>query len=338
MRRMRVLLLALLAGTTGCPNKIDKVTTKRILPAAILRGDIVETCHMGLSVSPVVAALGTSKRSPDKALMVTEVAGAICALTRAHEANLDEARLRSLFQGQASALSTLTDARIEKERAHTDAARRFGAVWSRFQKVYPLSGETCPKLRQDEEAVYVVGVLSGLLAVLHDGMGGRNAGISQDAVLHAGRAAQCLSDERWWGLPEAMNHAGWASIPGSGPEGVDPWAELVRISDAASTQGMRLPAALYVTIAANAGHTDKVKTAIGKASESFHSVPSIERWRLLDALAQLLLVHESDLVWFAEEGHRTEYFGTFPRTEEEMDANNENPFTEEADPFASDEE
>lgn len=338
MTYMRALLLTLFIGSTGCPGKIDQVTMKRILPAAINRGDIVETCQMGLSVSPIVAALGTPKRSPDKALLVTEVAGAICALTRAHEANLSEARFRSLFQGQANALPTLTDARIEKERAHTDTARRFGAVWSRFQKVYPIAGGQCPTLRQDEETVYVVGVLSGLLAVLHDGTGGRNAGISQDTVLHAGRAAQCLSNERWWGLPEAMNHAGWAAIPGSGPEGIDPWSELVRISDAASARGMRLPAALYVTIAANAGHTDKVKTAVTKAAESLTNVPSIDRWRLLDALAQLLLVHESDLVWFAEEGHRTEYFGTFPRTGEDMDAINENPFTEEADPFASDEE
>ena len=134
-----------------------------------------------------------------------------------------------------------------------------------------------------------------------------------------------------------MNHEGRASIPGSGPEDSDPWAELMRISEASSAQGMRLPAALYVTLAANAGHTDKVKAGIIHAAASMETTPAIEDWTLLDALARMLLVHESDLVWFSEKGHRTEYFGTFPRTDDTTPLN-DNPFTEEADPFASDEE
>ena len=176
MRPLHVLLMALVIGSSGCPGKVDQITTKRILPAAIHRGDIIETCQMGLSVSPIVTALGSAKRSPEKALMVTEVAGAICALEHAHTANLNEARLRSLYKGNANALPTLTDARIERERAHTDTARRFGSVWSRFQSVYPAKDGACPTLRKDDQTVYVVGVLSGLLAVLHDGMGGKTRG------------------------------------------------------------------------------------------------------------------------------------------------------------------
>ena len=318
---------------TGCPGVVDNMALKRILPAALERGDIGEACALGEGLAAAVQSMETKNRSPEKALTIIGIASAICFEQRAQTADLNEASVRALWMGTPKGLTAITDARLAKQRTHTRAAERYGRVWGSFNKLYPKHATECPKLSAKEEPAYLIGLLSGLLAVLHDGTGGRNAGISQDVVLQAGRAARCLDNEKWWNIPSAMEAASWACIPGSGPTDVDPWKTLQTLGASADDQGMRLASALYVTVAANAGREEDVKTGVMHAAQSRTSHQTPHGWALLDNLAFSLMQHESDLIWFRDAGHRTETLGDFPSSEE-PESTPDNPF--EDDPFGSD--
>jgi hypothetical protein len=332
---MRFFIPVIVVCTAGflqaCPAKVDQMTIGRVLPAALEQGNIPQACAMGSAFTPALAALGTKRKAPEVALAVTGVASAICAELETQEADLRAESVRKHSMGQPYAIQAYTDARIARARAHTRAAKEFHTVWNSFQTLYPGAEELCPKLSTKEEPVYLIGLLSGLLSVLHDGNGGRQAAIPQDVVLQAARAARCLPSERWFEVPAAIEAAAWGCIPGSGPKDVDPFQRLNELSVAGSQQGVRLTRALQVLVSANAGRDQEVAAGIESAALSFESTPGANEWMLLDELSFSLIQHESDLIWIRASGHRTEKLGVLPNAEPADSEINNTP--DESDPF-----
>jgi hypothetical protein len=179
--------------------------------------------------------------------------------------------------------------------------------------------------------------------VVHDSQSGRTLSIPQEQVLAVSRGAECLMSDRdddgtvdgqaWWYAPESMQAVAWALIPGSGPPGSDPWAILDEMSQKGDALGVRITRGLQVTIAMNAGREDIARDAIGAHAAALSAHEQSETHALLDRYAYLLSLHQSDLLWIAEEGYRTPVFGELPGAPAE-DEGADDPFG--GDPFGGD--
>ena len=117
-------------------------------------------------------------------------------------------------------------------------------------------------------------LVSGLQVVLHDSAAGSPLGVPKETILDVARSAQCLADEDWWYGPSAMQAAAWATIPGSAPEGTDPWVLLADVGEKSDTTGIRVARALQVLISVNAGRDDLAEQAI-RAHMHEHGAPDI---------------------------------------------------------------
>ena len=312
------LVAAVLAMGTGCAGKIDRFTVDKVVDVGLDVPDVGKVCALGSALAHPLASL--SKKHPDKALLIAEATAALCLEEVANQAELDmdraKANLSALGEQRAA---EITDARIRSERAHADAAARFERSWQHLQADYgPIGDGDCPRIKEKDEIVYFMGLVSGTLALIHDRRGGGTHDIPLDRLLEVARGAECLDDERWWHVPSSMRAGAWATIPGSGPEGVDPWAMLAEAADKGDGSGVRVARAMQSLIGGNSGATEVVAEAIKAHAASIEATPQAADWALLDRYAYQVTLHESDRVWMAAEGHRTESFGDLPSDEEEQ--------------------
>ncbi len=275
-------------------------------------------CGVGRALTHPLGAV--SRRDPHKALVISETVAALCAEADAWEADLHEARAMQNLKGLGEARSAeAIDADLLADRHHTLAAARFDRAWNHMLQAWPEIGELaspedCPRVRERDEIVVLLGMVSGVLALLHDAAGGGTLDVPLDRPLDVARGTWCVPEESLWFAPEALQAGAWATVPGSGPEGVDPWAELAAAADRGDATGLRLARAIQVLIAANAGKTEVVANAI-RTFSAVEAAPDPD-WILLDEYARLVVVHESDLVWTKSSGHRTVTLGVLPGDEE----------------------
>ena len=207
--------------------------------------------------------------------------------------------------------------RIRSDRARRQAARRFFRAFEHLEAAYGELGEECPRIKADDEVVFLVGLVAGELALLHDKISGAEVGVPLDTPLRISRASSCLSDDRWWHVPMALQAAGWAIIPGSGPEGWTLGSSSTRRPKKGSSSGVRVAQALAVLLAANADESERVAYGIKAHAKSLDEVEQNGEWALLDEYARLVTLHESDLVWTASAGHVTPVLGELPDEAEE---------------------
>jgi hypothetical protein len=306
-----------LAATTGCAAKIDRFTIDRVVAVGTDVPDTGKVCHLGAALAHPLASL--SKNAPHKALVIAEVVAALCDEHRAYEAELATDRAKAnLGALGAERAAEITDARVMAERAHADAAGRFERSFQHLVAAYgEIGGDECPKIKEKDEIAYLLGLVGGTLALIHDKRGGNQHDIPLDRLLVVARGSECLDDERWWHAPAALRAGAWATIPGSGPEGVDAWQLLDEAAAAGETSGVRVGRAIQALIGGNAGRTEVAEAAIRGHAASLESTPMLADYALLDRYAFEVSRHESDRIWVAAEGHRTEVFGTLPSDEEE---------------------
>ena len=131
-------------------------------------------------------------------------------------------------------------------------------------------------------------------------------------------------------MPDALKASAWATVPGSGPDDVDPWALFETATARGDADGVRIARSLQVFTAANAGRTDIVEAGLAAhgAAQSEGGDPD---WLLLDTYAFSVSLFESDQLWIATNGHRTMTFGTTPGA---SGVGGEDPFGG-SDPFGS---
>jgi hypothetical protein len=169
--------------------------------------------------------------------------------------------------------------------------------------------------------------------VLRDRTSGGELGLPLDRINAVGRAAGCLDDSRWWSTPTAIQAAAWATVPGSGPQDVDPWQLLSDAADKGDASGVRVARALHVRMASNAGLSEMVAEGISAHAASLNTTKMDMEWALMDEYARLVTLHESDLLWTDAEGHRTPTLGELPTDEAEV-SSTEDVFGD--DPFGDD--
>ncbi len=294
-----------LYGRTGAV--ITGYAHDHMVPHLMGDEDVGMACQMGAALTGFVASFERVGADPDLAAVVSFVGAGMCAEEVAREAELRQ--VRAVRAGNASEAQ---DAAIVAGRAHFDAARRFLRAYQRAERRFGAFGGACPKVSDDEEVVALLALSAGMMAVLHDRGARGAAGVPMTIPPVVARAAACLDDGRWWGVPSALRAAVWMTVPGAGPaskEGQDPLAPAREALEAAAKRGdaagIRLARALQVVGLTGAGDEAGARAAIAAHAAALQAKAAPARWRLLDGYATLLSRHEADRIWSHERGHRS---------------------------------
>lgn len=268
------------------------------------------TCGTGLGQNHFVASFSRVMDDPAYVMFYNNLLSGYCADSKAAEANLRYLRAR-----RAGNVAEASDARTEEKRWHTVTAKRRQQAFQEAVSIYALpdSGE-CPRLRDDSDQItYLLALVTGLQAVQSDFLSGAQVGVPRNIAINAGRAAECLDNEKWWGVPRAIQATVWNFVPGTTPEGVSPWRVYEQSAELAERSGMRLALALWATGAQNQGNDEQLRLAM-RAAGAIDPASTPEEYRLIDRLATVQLRHLSDQVWTEMSGERTPMgaLGRFP--------------------------
>jgi hypothetical protein len=322
-------LLPLLLATGCVQNRVDRFTVDRVMARGSEVPDVDKACQLGSAFAHALAAPPRASRPPRRAMVIAEMTAGLCAEAQAWEAELDAERALRNLVGDAR-LAEVKDARLREERARQQAAARLYRSFQHLDALWGPIGDGCARVPERDQLVLLLGLYAGVNALLHDKASGGRVGVPADVIGKVARGARCLSDATWWHVPSALEAACWATVPGSAPEGVDPWVALEQAARAGEASGVRLALGLEVLFAYNAGQEELAIRALKTHAASLQDRPQLESGALLDEYARLVSLHVSDLLWTSAKGYRAPGLGP-PIPEETLAPASEDPF---ADPFA----
>lgn len=322
----RILALAVMLGSSGCINQLTgdvmaAYSADHLIPYLLASGDTGMACETGVSLGGFLASFGRVTDPPHRSAIPTLLSAGVCAQELAFEADLRSRR--AFFHGQAPEAK---DGRIEEQRQNVIAARRFFEAWQRTEAQYGEPGAGCPEFDERyDELAYLLGLVSVLQALQHDLAADGAAGVPLDAPRKAARAAECVNNARWWGVPNALRAVVWTSIPGSAPPGADPWYELSQASALGRKAGVRFAEAIEAQAAWGAGRQDVLEMVIRTHARSLAETPPAAKWKTIDRLATLQILTLSDRIWTKAKGHRTPFgqLGTLPGDAEAVSPSDE---------------
>ena len=308
-----------MAAMTG--DLMSDYSVKHMGPFLMTTNDLNMACETGVSMGAYLMSFERVTDAPNQAAISSLVTAAACA-----EEVVWAQELRHIRAIRSQDSAEATDARIAQRRAHQMVASRAWRAWNRLVAHYGEPGERCPDFESDEDqVVYLLGLIAGAQAVQHDRATGGEVGVPLDVPRKVGRAAKCLNNEDWWGVPRALQAAIWTGVPGATPKGEDPWKRLQESSAIGAVAGVRLAHAIYAQTAAAMGKMEDVRKIIVEHADSLKRKEPAARWRLLDLTATRQIEALSDRIWTEAVGHRTPYgqLGTFPDDPVEEDEGGE---------------
>lgn len=306
IKKLCLPLMAACILFTGCSvqkmvgGKLLETTHDEVIPYMMTQGDLNAACSMGQSMGPVLASMSRFELNPENIGITTDMASGMCAEFIQREQELD--RMRSLHEGRTDSAQ---DALIREKQGHRLAALRMYRAYQDAVSTFGEFTDKCPKFKDDtDEMLSLLGVASGALALLHDFNSEKSVGISLDVPVRIEKAAACFDDKKWWGMPTALRASIWLSIPGSGPEGVDPLEAMQKAARMGDRQGVILARAMLVMMANTVGNKDIMCQALADApNESKFN----HDYDMLNAYAQGLLTHYADVAWTKEKGYRAPF-------------------------------
>jgi uncharacterized protein YceK len=278
------------------------------MPFVMKTDDTAMGCAMSESMTPMLLSFSELTESPDRLAISMYMQAGACAEAKAHEEGLTYLRAYKVQNmGEAK------DARIRQKRLFSIAANRQYKAYKHLVSEFGEPNEECPDLDKDEEFFWMLGLISGLQAVMSDARGQGEVDVPKDIAQKSVRGIQCLDAKRWWGLPKAMQAAVWSMMPANAPDGVDPWQELADASKLAGESGVRLAQAIEVVIADGSGNEERLRDAIRRHAQSVKKIPSNSQYRMLDIVANQQVLAVSDRLWTEATGSRTPIggLGTF---------------------------
>lgn len=330
-----VLLLVAVLVMAGCPSAVaEQFTLGPLVDAATDVGDVRKVCAMGAALVHPLAAVGSDAWG---ARVIAEGVGAACDEKDAWEADLSALRARHLWPAGPAQSAAIEDASLQARRAHGHTADRFERSFEALQQRWPTSGladgEGCPDAltngNRDEQFVWVFGLITGTLALLHDASAGGVVGVPRNRLAVLARASVCVDDNAWWFAPKAIRGAAAALVGDA--EG---WSMLESAANDGERSGVRVARAIQVLMAMNAGRTDIVAAALAKHATSIATMKRDDEWALLDEYAFEVSQQQSDLWWTEATGHRTPTFGAAPPSSTPAPSATSTPPAPVTDPFA----
>lgn len=302
-------------------SRVDNSTLTQVSPEVLAISDVGMACAVGETTVPLMTAMDDEKLR--RSIAFSLISAAMCSEIRVWDAELERRQavyLAGISSEPATWSALATDAAARETRAHLEAAQRNLWVWEALEAEYGTVGEECPDLEEEEQVLYLMGLASGSLAVLHDGAADHALDINQGVARQVERGAACLDSGALWGVPGALRASVWIAVPGAGPEDVDPWVQLEASAMLGDSQGVWLARALHAQAAGAAGNSEALDAAITAHKVAMETGGSPEHG-LLNDYSHRTIRHESDRIWMSQTGHRTESgrFGSQPGAELEVD-------------------
>ncbi len=310
------LLLACLFLMSGCSlvyrstgDLLTGYSQSHAIPYLLTTDDPEAACALSQAFGPFLASFGTVTASPEKLKILMNMMSGSCAETQAWEAELRY--LRALKQGNAIEAQ---DARIQQKRLLGQAAQRQYAGYLSLIQAMGEPGSVCPRFHHaQDELFWFAGLLSGLEAAFSDLGADTIVGVPLDTPQKVARGAQCLDNQRWWGMPMAIQAAVWAAVPGAAPEGEHPLQRLAEASALGLNQHVRLAQVLELQTYLSQGNMAEVKRVIRQHAQAKQQVPVDPAVKLFDEIATQQIQAVSDRLWTEAKGTRTPLkgLGTF---------------------------
>ncbi|GAB3675271.1 hypothetical protein [Salinisphaera aquimarina] len=313
------ILAGIALGLSGC-GLIYKPTGQvlahysqdEVVPYVLGSGDLdLSTCGTGMGQGQLLSSFSRVISRPSKVLLTTSLLAGLCS-----EAAAQEADLRFQRALRAGDTATARDARTEAQRLYRRTAlRRLQAYNDTVSAFGELGDDKCPSLGSDaEEVEHLGGTLTSVQALLSDIQASSSVGVPQDVAAKAGRETQCMDNEKLWGVPNALQAVVWLSVPGTAPEGVDPWTQLKEAADYGASKGMPLAAMLYAVAGYGQSDEAREKEGIRQVAKIYSDGVEPKDYLMLGEVAYSQALFLSDRIWTRETGKRTPFLalGDFP--------------------------
>lgn len=282
-----------------------------IAPYLLTTEDVEAGCAGAEALTSMVMSLGRITEEPHELAVLLHLGAGGCEESRAFEQEL--AYLRYI---RAQQPDNAQDALIAQKKHHLKAAKRYLVAWEQliaFNGGNEIGG-VCPELEQEfDQIVWLAGLAGGLLALNNDILSGIGAGVPKNIAAQAERAAGCLDNRTWFGVPLALKAAVWSLLPGALPEGENAWERLEQADILGEKARVRLPHVFHLIAAYSQGDMERVRTVIKRHAEQVEQYDANKKYRLFDATATEVVTRISDKMWTEAVGHRTPIggLGTF---------------------------
>ncbi|MAK92170.1 MAG: hypothetical protein CMI08_01045 [Oceanospirillaceae bacterium] len=310
-----LLIITALSFVSGCSTIYRTTgwfaydfTEDYAIPYSLKGNDPQMACGLATAMTPALMSFTELTYTPDRAAVSMYMMAGSCAEEKAHEEALSYLRA---FKAQN--VSEAKDARIREKRQFAVAAQRQYQAYRHMVAEFGEPGESCPELDRDQEIFWVLGSLAGMQAVMSDLRSQNSVNVPKDIAMKTVRGIQCVDNQRWWGLPQALQAGLWVMMPDTAPQGMDPWQQLADASRLANASGVRMAHAIEVVIADGSGNTAQLKDAIRRHADSLQSVSPKAEYRMMDIMASRQILAVSDRLWTEATGSRTPLggLGTF---------------------------
>jgi len=313
---LSVISLAMLSGCMNTAYRIagNQMMTfgkKEMVPYLLTYDDTAMACASGEALTPLLMTFEAVGSDPNQMAIMVYIAAGMCA-----EAIALDNELRFLRAAQQGNITEAQDARIAQKRAHALAAQRQYTAYKRFVMHYgEMPQGKCPKnLDSDfDQLMFIVGLVAGVQAVLNDTQSDQSVGVPRDIAAKVERLAACVDSNKWWGLPQGIRAALWNILPMLQPQGAKPMETLARVAKQGERQGVRLGHAIWALAAYGNGDKELTKNIIRDFAAAGRTAKLDPNFRMMDAMANDMMMSMSDRLWTEATGTRTPMggLGTF---------------------------
>lgn len=302
-------LLSLHLLLSACTTVVYKSTGDVLLgyaedqgvPYMLSSNDASLGCSMAEAFTPFLLSFSSVTTPPDQLAIVFYLMAGNCIQSDAQQQELRY--LRAIY---AKNPIEAQDARITQQRLLRIAARRQLNGYYALVAAQTEPGGICPGFDStDAELYWLFGLLNGIQAIMNDIASGGNIGVPMDIAAKVARGAGCLDNEKWWGVPEAIQAAIWISIPANKSIDKSPRQALQHSLQIGVQQGMSVSHVLAAQVYLGQGEITEVKQVIRSYASLSKKVADNQEFNMLNKISALQIQAISDRLWTEATGMRT---------------------------------
>ncbi len=271
------------------------------LPYILATNDVALGCSMTEAFTPFLLSFSQVTTPPDQLAILFYLMNGNCTEFKAWEEELRY--LRAVF---AKNSIEAQDARIAQLRFLSQAAHRQLTGYHYLTLAFVEPGTECPEFDSDKDEFYwMIGLLNGMQAIINDIASGGVAEVPMNIATKVGRGASCLDNEKWWGVPKALQAATWITIPGNRPINKDPEQILQHSFQMGLQQGIKIPQVIAAQVYLGQGKIEEVKSIIRSSSKLSKQTLVSQEFKILNQVSKLQIQAISDRLWTEATGKRT---------------------------------
>jgi len=271
------------------------------VPYMLASNDVALGCSMAEAFTPFLLSFSRVTTQPDQLAILFYLVAGNCTEIKAQEEELRY--LRAIY---AKNSTEAQDARIAQQRLLSLAAHRQLMGYYSLVVAQTEPGGMCPEFDSDNtELFWLFGLLNGIQAILNDIASGGNSEVPMDIAAKVARGAACLDNEKWWGVPAAIQAAIWITIPGDLPANTTPRKILQQSLSIGTQQGMSVSHVLAAQVYLGQGETEEVKQLIRGYVSLGKQEPANKQFTILNNVSRLQIQAISDRMWTEATGKRT---------------------------------